>query len=207
MSVSSLSDVDSPSHSSPEVELSSLGQAGKSAPGLNDDADSDSDDADLDVGLDLGDDEDDIPLQHQHPAISAKSVPSKQPRPVDVLSQRNGSAHAASKKAPQAAGDGRPVVGGKGRRGEEALEHAVAAREEVERRRVEMGMQSTQAAKSVPGSAAALAAKATLAKADAELQEKEDETVRVKQEDDEVVIVPALEEDDSTPVRRDFIKV
>ncbi|KAL8280827.1 hypothetical protein RQP46_006831 [Phenoliferia psychrophenolica] len=209
VSASSLSDLDSPSHpSSPEVELSSLGQAGKSVAG-EDDAVEESDDSDLDVGLDLDDDDDDLPLQHQHPpplgrGLSAKSVPSKQPRSADVLAPRNGSAHAlAAKKAPSAFPDARPAVGGKGRRGEEALENAVAAREEVERRRVEMGMQSTQGTKSLPGSAVALAAKATKEKAEAEAQEKEEEIVRVKQEDDEEVVVVPAEDEDATPIKRE----
>ncbi|KAK4702892.1 histone acetyltransferase, partial [Phenoliferia sp. Uapishka_3] len=203
LSISSLSDVESPSHfSSPEVELRSLGQAGKSAPGggeaRDDDAVEESEDEDLDLGLDLGDEEDDIPLPHM-----SKSVPSKQPRPTsDVLTQRNGN---SSKKVPPptpGSNGARAVVGGKGRKGEEALEHAVAAREEVERRRVEMGMQSTQGAKSVAGSAGTLASQATKAKAEVELQEKEEEAVRVKVEDDEVVVVP-VEDDVLAPIKRE----
>ncbi|GAA6009460.1 histone acetyltransferase GCN5 [Rhodotorula paludigena] len=55
-----------------------------------------------------------------HHVVSAKTVPSEQPAPGAV------------------AGKGRNTQGGKGRKGEEALEHAVAAREEVERRRAQL---------------------------------------------------------------------
>ncbi|GAA5872816.1 hypothetical protein JCM16303_006842 [Sporobolomyces ruberrimus] len=57
-----------------------------------------------------------------HHVVSAKTVPSSQPIPP-------------AKKPSNAA---RPTQGGKGRKGEEALEHAVAAREEVERRRAHL---------------------------------------------------------------------
>jgi len=70
--------------------------------------------------------------QEGHHVVSAKSVPSSQPpRPptTGTKSIGNGSGAAAS---------GRPTQGGKGKRGEEALEHAVAAREEVERRRAKL---------------------------------------------------------------------
>jgi hypothetical protein len=53
----------------------------------------------------------------EHPDVSAKTAPS---------------AH------PGTSANGRPTQGGKGKRGEDALEHAVAAREEVERRRVQL---------------------------------------------------------------------
>ncbi|GAA5986323.1 hypothetical protein JCM11641_002044 [Rhodosporidiobolus odoratus] len=53
----------------------------------------------------------------EHPAVSAKSAPSGHPG---------------------TSASGRPTQGGKGQRGEEALEHAVAAREEVERRRAQL---------------------------------------------------------------------
>ncbi|GAA5901983.1 hypothetical protein JCM6882_000159 [Rhodosporidiobolus microsporus] len=53
----------------------------------------------------------------EHPDVSAKSAPSGHPG---------------------TSANGRPTQGGKGRRGEEALEHAVAAREEVERRRAQL---------------------------------------------------------------------
>ncbi|GAA6019847.1 hypothetical protein JCM10207_003720 [Rhodosporidiobolus poonsookiae] len=52
-----------------------------------------------------------------HPAVSAKSAPSEHPG---------------------TSANGRPTQGGKGQRGEEALQHAVAAREEVERRRAQL---------------------------------------------------------------------
>ncbi|GAA5960113.1 hypothetical protein JCM3765_002475 [Sporobolomyces pararoseus] len=60
-----------------------------------------------------------------HHVVSAKTVPSSQPTP-------------ATKKTPAAPSSSRPTQGGKGRKGEEALEHAVAAREEVERRRAHL---------------------------------------------------------------------
>ncbi|GAA6040622.1 hypothetical protein JCM8097_008073 [Rhodosporidiobolus ruineniae] len=53
----------------------------------------------------------------EHPDVSAKSAPAGHPG---------------------TSANGRPTQGGKGKRGEEALEHAVAAREEVERRRAEL---------------------------------------------------------------------
>ena len=56
-----------------------------------------------------------------HQVVSAKTVPAHQP--------------SAGSKGVNGA---RPTQGGKGRRGEEALEHAVAAREEVERRRAQL---------------------------------------------------------------------
>ncbi|GAA5917130.1 hypothetical protein JCM8208_005474 [Rhodotorula glutinis] len=56
-----------------------------------------------------------------HQVVSAKTVPEHQP--------------SAGSKGVNGA---RPTQGGKGRRGEEALEHAVAAREEVERRRAQL---------------------------------------------------------------------
>ncbi|GAA5909237.1 bromodomain-containing protein [Sporobolomyces salmoneus] len=61
-----------------------------------------------------------------HHVLSAKTVPSSQPTPASAPS-----ANAASNSS-------RPTQGGKGRKGEEALEHAVAAREEVERRRAHL---------------------------------------------------------------------
>lgn len=64
--------------------------------------------------------EGDVPAEHH--TISAKTLPDHQPRPGEGKAQTNGA---------------RPTVGGKGQKGEEALEHAVAAREQVERRRVE----------------------------------------------------------------------
>ena len=65
--------------------------------------------------------ESEIPPEHH--TISAKTLPDHQPKPGEGKTERNG--------------NGRATVGGKGQRGEEALEHAVAAREQVERRRVE----------------------------------------------------------------------
>ncbi|BGP17158.1 hypothetical protein JCM10213_006047 [Rhodosporidiobolus nylandii] len=53
----------------------------------------------------------------QHPVVSAKTAPAEHPGTSSVA---------------------RPTQGGKGQRGEEALEHAVAAREEVERRRADL---------------------------------------------------------------------
>ena len=100
-----------------------------------------------------------------HSLISAKTVAAKQPRPEDVM----GNQHPP----------GRQTVGGKGRKGEEALEHAVAAREEVERRRVE---NRGEQRKTVPGGAAAKAAAGSAATA------KIAEVVRVKEEDETVVV-------------------
>ncbi|KAM0789563.1 histone acetyltransferase [Microbotryomycetes sp. NB124-2] len=80
----------------------------------------------------------------EHPTQSAKTVPGKQPRPLEPATgpnANNGSSSTAavSQKQQQASGANRhPTQGGKGRKGEQALEHAVAAREEVERRRVEL---------------------------------------------------------------------
>lgn len=60
-------------------------------------------------------------LEDGHQVVSAKTVPEHQPT-----------------ASSQGVDGGRPTQGGKGRRGEEALEHAVAAREEVERRRAQL---------------------------------------------------------------------
>ncbi|GAA5863303.1 hypothetical protein JCM5353_005558, partial [Sporobolomyces roseus] len=69
--------------------------------------------------------------QEGHHVVSAKSVPSSQPpRPPTTGTKSNGNGSGAA--------SGRPTQGGKGKRGEEALEHAVAAREEVERRRAKL---------------------------------------------------------------------
>lgn len=63
-----------------------------------------------------------------HHVVSAKTVPSSQPLPPASAPNGNGTA--------------RPTQGGKGQKGEEALEHAVAAREQVERRRIELKEQN-----------------------------------------------------------------
>jgi hypothetical protein len=60
-----------------------------------------------------------------HHVVSAKTVPSSQPTPAATKTTANSAANRATQ-------------GGKGRKGEEALEHAVAAREEVERRRAHL---------------------------------------------------------------------
>ncbi|GAA5988275.1 hypothetical protein JCM5350_002839 [Sporobolomyces pararoseus] len=60
-----------------------------------------------------------------HHVVSAKTVPSSQPTPTTM-------------KTPAVPSSSRATQGGKGRKGEEALEHAVAAREEVERRRAHL---------------------------------------------------------------------
>lgn len=69
--------------------------------------------------------------QEGHHVVSAKTVPTSQPSRPPTAAKSNGNASAT-------ASGGRPTQGGKGKRGEEALEHAVAAREEVERRRAKL---------------------------------------------------------------------
>lgn len=131
-SLSSLTDTGSCA-SSPEVELATAlktapqktpgtSQKGRSRGGADahtegDEGDDLSDDADGDLDDSIADD-----LLHVaevaaegHHDVSAKTVPSG-----------------------QGAGKIRPTQGGKGRKGEEALEHAVATREEVERRRARL---------------------------------------------------------------------
>lgn len=114
-----------------------------------------------------------------HHVVSAKTVPSKQPRPL---------APATSAKTNGVANRGGGAVAGKGRKGEEALEHAVAAREEVERRRVELkaapggGGAGTGGAKGLPG---------------AQVVEP-----KVKEEEEEVIVVHGEEaEEIAAPVR------
>ncbi|SGY99995.1 BQ5605_C034g11320 [Microbotryum silenes-dioicae] len=62
-----------------------------------------------------------------HAVTSAKSVPASQTRPP-----------ASSPTKPEMSNSNRSSTGGKGKKGEEALQQAVAAREDVERRRVEL---------------------------------------------------------------------
>ncbi|GAA5988355.1 hypothetical protein JCM10908_002179 [Rhodotorula pacifica] len=127
-SLSSLTDSGSRA-SSPEVELASAVKAGsqKATTSRKDqyagaDADQGSLDAGEDGNTDAGNDsaaDDSQRLQEAaaagHHDVSAKTVPTG-----------------------QGAGKTRPTQGGKGRKGEEALEHAVATREEVERRRAKL---------------------------------------------------------------------
>lgn len=220
---SSLSYQDSPHVSSPEVELSLASfqhQAGKSAPVLDTQEEDDSDaegDLDLDLGLVDDDDDDDMPLGlQQHHTLSAKSVPSKQPRPSDILGQHNGNGHGggggvAAKKAPSQNGmvnghGGRPVVGGKGRRGEEQIEHAVAAREETERRRAEMGKSTVQgASKALVGGSTGVVPAGAVPDSEGMEVENKDEPLKVKLEEDEVVVVP--EEDDPEPASHSSLLV
>ncbi|GAA5932180.1 hypothetical protein JCM1841_001219 [Sporobolomyces salmonicolor] len=115
----SLSSLSESRASSPEVELvnavkGQTGAAASGAEGLMSGNGSTGAAGDAGRGID--------PAAAGHPVVSAKRVPPSQP--ARTASKTNGA--------------GRPAVGGKGRRGEEALEHAVAAREEVERRRAEL---------------------------------------------------------------------
>lgn len=83
-----------------------------------------------------------------HHTVSAKSMPKHQPRPPQTDSAVASPAPISSK------GPLRPTVGGKGKKGEDALEQAVAAREQVERRRVELkgkGTSKKTGAKTGPG--------------------------------------------------------
>jgi hypothetical protein len=96
--------------------------------------DSDDEDAIGDMDDDLEEDGEEITGHH---VTSAKTVPGKQPRPLGTSTKTNGAGDAVSTGSSPATMN-RTTVGGKGKRGEEALEHAVAAREEVERRRVEL---------------------------------------------------------------------
>ncbi|GAA5835120.1 hypothetical protein JCM11251_000168 [Rhodosporidiobolus azoricus] len=119
----SLSSLTDSRGSSPEVELASAVKGGSAATGTPKKKGKDGkrkdkgkqappsagDGDDLEAVVEEGADE--------HPQVSAKSAPSGHPG---------------------TSANGRPTQGGKGRRGEEALEHAVAAREEVERRRAQL---------------------------------------------------------------------
>ncbi|KAK4054367.1 histone acetyltransferase [Microbotryomycetes sp. JL221] len=87
------------------------------------------------------------PPVFEHPTQSAKTVPGKQPRPLEPATGANANNNSSStndrtpgvsQKQQAASGNRHPTQGGKGRKGEQALEQAVAAREEVERRRVEL---------------------------------------------------------------------
>lgn len=129
---------------------------------------------------DEDDDMEEVVAPAGHHVHSAKTVPSKQPRPLLPATG------AKTNGAPGRGGGG--AVGGKGRKGEEALEHAVAAREEVERRRVELkaapggGGAGTAGAKGVKGAAAA--------------------EPKVKEEEEEVIVVHGEEaEEIAAPVR------
>ncbi|ORY89713.1 hypothetical protein BCR35DRAFT_275496 [Leucosporidium creatinivorum] len=116
-----------------------------------------------------------------HHVVSAKTVPSKQPRPL---------APATSAKTNGAANRGGGAVAGKGRKGEEALEHAVAAREEVERRRVELkgapggGGAGTSGAKGLPGGPVA----------EPKVKEEEEEVIVVHGEEAEEIAAPPRKE-------------
>ncbi|GAA6060749.1 hypothetical protein JCM10212_003793 [Sporobolomyces blumeae] len=109
-----------------------------------------------------------------HQVVSAKTIPSSQPnRPAFKTNSNGGTSNGnggstGSKTGPPA----RPTQGGKGQRGEEALEHAVAAREEVERRRAQL--------KEANGVGVAGA------------REVEDAPVRIKREEDENVEVEVV---------------
>lgn len=129
-SLSSLTDSGSRA-SSPEVELASAVKSGAQKGNFtshkvhladSEQADRASTDADGDGSTGAGDDPAAETSDRLHEAaaaghhdVSAKTVPSG-----------------------QGAGKTRPTQGGKGRKGEEALEHAVATREEVERRRARL---------------------------------------------------------------------
>lgn len=81
-----------------------------------------------------------LPIHHE---LSAKTLPNHQPRPADLVLNANGNTNGTTNGNANgngngnANGTGRTTVGGKGQRGEEQLQHAVAAREEIERRRIE----------------------------------------------------------------------
>lgn len=124
-SLSSLTDSGSRA-SSPEVELASAVKAGaqKAKPSQKGrSADPQTEQGSLDAqdedGTSNAGDDSSLRLHEAaaagHHDVSAKTVPSE-----------------------QSAGKTRPTQGGKGRKGEEALEHAVATREEVERRRARL---------------------------------------------------------------------
>ncbi|KAI5477888.1 histone acetyltransferase Gcn5 [Pseudohyphozyma bogoriensis] len=143
-----------------------------------------------------GDDDDDEEEEHededeesQHPPISAKQVPSSQPVPPTT-------------KQPL-----RPTVGGKGKAGEEALEHAVAAREQVERRRVELkgnketqaGLVAHEAAKKLKESKEKDKDEAVVKKVETKVVDGE-ELVVVKEEEVDAVVEEAEE---AAPVKRE----
>lgn len=110
-----------------------------------------------------------VPAEHH--TISAKTLPDHQPRPGEGKAERNG--------------NGRASVGGKGQKGEEALEHAVAAREQVERRRVEYREENIKTGQvPKPGSDGV----------NGEVVPAEDDIVKVEQG------LPAAEEDGPAPV-------
>ncbi|GAA5872374.1 hypothetical protein JCM8547_000912 [Rhodosporidiobolus lusitaniae] len=115
-SLSSLTDSRS---SSPEVELAAAlkgGAAGQSGGGS---ATTKKKGKKKDRGRKTGDELAQVveEVVDKHPDVSAKSAPSGHPG---------------------TSANGRPTQSGKGQRGEEALNHAVAAREEVERRRLQL---------------------------------------------------------------------
>lgn len=187
-SLSSLSPVNSPP-SSPEAddEPANGGVAGKSnakvpAPVV----------ATLDAGTDeegAGDGEgyegegegDEAVLLH--PDISAKTLPSAQPRPLDP--------------SPAVPMEARPTQGGKGKKGEEALEHAVAAREKVERRREELWEEQRKAGGlAKPKAVPAAGAREVHAKVPGEVDVEVAALGKVKDEEVDMVVQAATEDDD-----------
>lgn len=96
-----------------------------------------SEEDDEDAAGDLDTDEEGEEITGHH-VTSAKSVPGKQPRPLTTSATSTNGAGESVNTSANGSTMNRATVGGKGKRGEEALENAVAAREEVERRRVEL---------------------------------------------------------------------
>ncbi|KAK4054154.1 histone acetyltransferase [Microbotryomycetes sp. JL201] len=117
-------------------KLATVDTAAPSTTGTEDDGEAYEEENDDD------DDDDGQTEAIKHPTQSAKTVPGKQPRPLEPATGANANSAPTlghvSQKQQQASGNRHPTQGGKGRKGEQALEHAVAAREEVERRRVEL---------------------------------------------------------------------
>lgn len=111
-----------------------------------------------------------------HHVVSAKTVPSAQPG-------RKGASNGSSATAGKGS---RATQGGKGRRGEEALEHAVAAREEVERRRAQL--------KEVNG----------VGVAGARELDQDPKAVKVKEEDVDVEVVHGEDPEEATEAVRLF---
>lgn len=204
--MSSLSPVNSPV-SSPEVGLhlgltSAPGRPGTALPpgGQNGDGDDDEDEEEADEDewdlQELGSPPQDISEKMPSPNASSsnKTLPSTQPKPEKALGNFNGQ------------GYGRPTQGGKGKKGEEALESAVAAREEVERRRVEIREErSTQGPR--PGAPAKTAARGAVSGstgiADAG-DGMETEVVSTVKEEEEVTGEPEEEAEDlGGPIRRE----